>query len=454
MLICCLALVPTSTSAFWIGGTSPFDVSSFSFRRRRRWRSDDDCSNLNNRITTLQAYSLTTSLEWLYDQRLEEEEEEDGDENHPISNSMYKNFQWIDLQRQPQSSAFDSDNSQAPSWEVPLYPLPAVHLPVTDQEGFYHYLNNVEPRNIQMTIDLMEIPDPADRLFCVVLSATDTGKVANIGTLLRLVDIDPHESPDEPGKYVRVRVACQTEGLVRISNIVNPQAAAQEQRIRRSSEYLCAQIQPILTSESSNWSLLEDSSLQYMIAQIVDDYKTIKLMYQLGIWSHKLPPNAMESLASGMPDWTVSHELFGTEALLWTRIQEWQAVCYTIREGQQSILAADRNELLVEAASAMGGPLKLPIHPEDVRPEDRKRLEKLELQAQEDYWDLGLDPLLDFQVLLSLQDVGERLQFFSKMIKRERSRMEIVAKFGGKREEKKDDDLEPPKGAWFDDDVW
>jgi hypothetical protein len=66
-----------------------------------------------------------------------------------------------------------------------------------------------------------------------------------------------------------------------------------------------------------------------------------------------------------------------------------------------------------------------------------------------------LDPVLDFQLLLSMEDVGERLQFFAKMLSRERSRMELLAKFGGnRRKNKKDEDLEPPKGAWFDDDMW
>ena len=77
-------------------------------------------------------------------------------------------------------------------------------------------------------------------------------------------------------------------------------------------------------------------------------------------------------------------------AEFWRVAKVWQSLCETVREGKQLALVADRNELLVAAAIRKGGgPLKLPVHVEDVDPMDRMRVQALELRAQERWFDMS-----------------------------------------------------------------
>ena len=126
--------------------------------------------------------------------------------------------------------------------QLPLYPLPAVHLPTPGQ---IHTLNNVEPRNIKMANDLID-PDNTngfDGRFCVTLRASDTGRIAQTATLMRVVNTTRQESFD--GSLLAIRVECVAEGLVEVQQILNPTCWSKEKRIKKSDEYLVANVRPI-----------------------------------------------------------------------------------------------------------------------------------------------------------------------------------------------------------------
>ena len=114
------------------------------------------------------------------------------------------------------------------------------------------------------------------------------------------------------------------------------------------------------------------------------------------------------------------------------------------------MLSTDRNEVMVAAACEKGGPLKLPIHVEDLSPEVRYRLAEMEVQAQTDFARLGLDPCLDFQNLLCMNRRVDQLEFLSKMISRERQRLEALSQEEPREQETKKDSDTPRRGAWFE----
>lgn len=415
-------------------------------------------------LTTLtRRYNLNTAFEWLSEERYDDD--------------AYRRVSWIDpalqqVQVPPTITSptrnKDIDDSLLTSL-MPLYPLSATYLPV---QGINFTLNNVEPRNLQMALDLMDDDDDDSnddskgkgnnhQCFCAVLCASDTGRIASVGTVLKILDIAKQE---RDGQLIRIVVTCQAQGVVEICSIDNPNAASYEQRLRRSPEYLNARVRPLPPQPTKG----DDSNMDAprIMSQLVEDFELVKTMYQLGVWSHKMPPQALVKLADALPTWTTTTMTMTTttsdlesddddnDQAFWNAAQVWQSLCYTVRHGRQMILSADRNELMVAAACEKGGPLKLPIHMEELDPVARRTIQTMEVQAQEEFIDLGLDPCLDFQAMISLASRAERLQLLSQLVSRERRRLEIVAQQVHPSIETNEPAEEPPKGAWFNDGVW
>ncbi|KAL3929986.1 MAG: hypothetical protein SGBAC_011970 [Bacillariaceae sp.] len=336
-----------------------------------------------------------------------------------------------------------------------------------------------------MALDLNMSQTP---LFCVTLMAADTGKIATTGTLLRVIDMEAVEDPlfaedaAASNKFQRITVHCRSEGVVDICGIDNPEAASRKSRLMRSSEYLRGPVrmrkrllEATTTSAPAAAAAAALRRLEAIKSQIRQDFRLLNTMYELGIWAHEMPPNALVNLAKAMPS---ENELFRQEetsignesSTIWQAAQVWQSLCLTIQAGRQQLLNSDRNELMVEAATQNGGPLKLPIHLEDLDLPARKRVQELETKAERAFRELQLDPTLDFLALLSLDSHEEQLKWLGEMVSRERRRMEQAAldyttagSIDGDlllEEEEKDTDLElqeqgtAPKGAWFDDDLW
>lgn len=363
--------------------------------------------------TKKHAFPLNTALEWLAIERSMEQK--------------YGNFGWFVVSDRPANECDDDDDNDD-SETLPLYPLGATYLPSMTN----HTLNNVEARNIQMAQDLHQ-----GGRFCVTLAATDTGRLASVGTVMRILELEPHE---REGQVKRIIVKCRAEELVDIEGIINPEAADREHRLRHPKDYLKAKVRRRVIEPTP----LEEC--EEIISNIIEDYNYVRATYLDGVGASDLPPFALEHLAQALPAWNAND--LTTDSGFWEAALVWQTLAYTVREGRQMILSADRNELMVAAASAKG-PLKLPIHVSDLSPTDRFRLQELERQAQSDFLEMGLDPCLDFQVMLAMDDFKNRLKSLSKLISRERRRLEELA-LEPAAERELDEQPRNRTGAWFE----
>lgn len=367
----------------------------------------------------LSAHILNTAFEWLADDR---------ESKQPY----YSCLTWLDP-----SSILEGDGQF--DAEMPLYPIGATYLPSKTT----HYLNNMEPRNVQMALDLARLP--TDRRFCVVLSAADTGRIASVGTVMTVVDIDVQRVEQEALMIQKIRVTCRPVATVDVISIVNPQAASWESRIKKSPEYLKAMVR-------YRCDAVDKVGLSPLVTEILENYNAVRDMYVSGIGTQNLPPFAVKVLKEALPEWTAAS--FGDDVLFWVALEQWQTLCNTVRESQQMTLSTSRNEIMVAAASAKGGPLKLPIHEADLPPDVRRQLQQLEVQAQKGFTEIGMDPCLDFQILLSLPSYTEKLQFLLTMISRERQRLQNLSIESSTFVSATSVQSQPRKGAWFDDSAW
>lgn len=372
---------------------------------------------------------------------------------------------------------------------VPLYPLPAVYVPSPGKMGIInHTLVNVEPQNVRMALDLLARKcnrnegdndgcDGFERQFCVVLRAVDSGRIATIGTIMTILDADVQlhyhasstarrsggDRDDEGDKatiadtrdfeyyskhiddIARIRLTCCADSLVEIIDVENPDAFSPKNRIiYKSDEYLRAKVRPL----KLDWTVKRNDSaddeeeqgdLTKEMNTIIKDYSTIKTIYQLELGSEDFPPRWLAELGKNMPvitnmmassdsstiDTSAPDVIF--EQQFWSFVQEWLSVCLTLRQGQQAMFSTERNEVMIEAASAMGGPLKLPIHLEDLDPQTRLGIQKMEREAQQKYLQLAMDPVLDFQVLISQSTWPGRVRWLKNIVAGERRRLEGIA---------------------------
>ena len=348
-------------------------------------------------------------------------------------------IQWIEMTEHSEEDDTLTENASEDCRTMPLYPLSACYLPT----GHQHQLRNTEPRNLKMALDL-----GVGGRFCVVFSALDTGRMASIGTVFHIRNMDPHHDPAS-GTLTRIVLTCQAEELVQIRNIHNPEVAQWEQRLKRSSEYLMATVcaRPELKMNDSE-------RVQEISNGMLEDYTVVSQLYKQGIGAEDLPPFSRERLEDVLPTSRDGSSI--DAAAFWHMAQDWQTLCYTVREGHQIALMSDQNELLIDAAMRQGGPLNLPVHVEDLLLEDRQKVQDLEVQGQHQWLSQQLDPSIDFQALLSFRTYDERLEYFASMIRRERKRLEGLLLQTDCRNENKDKLAKntPIKGAWFDDSAW
>lgn len=361
---------------------------------------------------------------------------------------MYENIRWISLHDdQLSSSDDDAEKRGSDAMEIlPLYPLPAVYLPT---KNVNHTLNNVEPQNIQMAQDLMMTPSSYKtanetngwcgcRRFCAVLRSMDKGQIASVGTILYILEAE-EQTQYGSDDVARIRLTCRAEGLVEIAQIMNPDAFSRERRLRRSKEYLQARVRPISVANNDRPSEENASICDASITMLHDlqrDFRLIKTMYQLELGADDFPPGMLSRLGDAIQVEDLSLPADGKyetsrddkiDSLHWNLAQEWQSICMTLRQGQQALLATERNERMIDAATAKGGPLKLPIHMGDLEPEARMGIQLLEDEAQTKHVLMGMDAILDFQVLISVSSMYDRIKWLALLISRERKRLEDIA---------------------------
>ena len=396
--------------------------------------------------TLLSAHQLTTALEYLWEERI----------SNPGLKDDYQYISWLDIADTNTTTTTTSDDDDTIS-RIPLYPLSDVYLP---SNNVNHTLNNVEPQNIQMALDVLSGSSLPPR-FCAVLRSIDTGRVAKIGNILRIINSEKQKNNfggscdgdgddddnDNDDNIARIRLTCQSEGLVEIIQIENG-SGWKENRLRRSKEYLWAHVKPIgeyvddenENDEENEGNCIDKQSWKDVFRTMREDFRIIKLMYQLELGADEFPPGMMLRLGDAIQEFPELDELTNTNALidtlvesstpsciLWKFAQEWQSVCMTHKTGIQALLAAERNDGMVAAARKKGGPLMLPIHMEDLDPDSRWIIQQLDKEAQDIHEQSGMDPILDFQVLLGLPTTIQRFEFLAQLVSRERRRLEEIA---------------------------
>jgi len=310
------------------------------------------------------------------------------------------------------STFTETDNSDVK--ELPLYPLNAVHLPSSHN----HTLNNIEPQNIKMAQDLMM--QLYGGYFVTTLKAADSGRIASVGTLMHVVDTEERRSYD--GKLLSIRVQCQSSGLVKIERIVNPLCWTKEKKLKQSDEYLLATVRR-LRSDIKDELNNETNKITMRLAK---DYTIVRSLYadRDGLAARELPPFAIDAVLNNLPPMSAAN-FDASQESFWAAAEIWQMLCNTIREGRRSNLQSEVNEITIDAAIKKGGPLKLPVHRSNVPLEVQSRLNKMEEEAATNWVSLGMDPIIDFQILLSCDgSLDHRIRHLGTMVSRERKRIE------------------------------
>ena len=249
-----------------------------------------------------------------------------------------------------------------------------------------------------------------DKRFCVALRAVDTGRVARVGTVMELDDADVQY---EEETIRRIVVKCRATGIVEISSVLNPSAASRENRLRGSPVYLKARV------HRRDEAFIEQQQREGLVEGILKDYEGIRetLVSTTSSDAGIFPEHVIHDVQRTLPVWEDGD--FGSDRL-WTTLESWQMLSNTVREWLMVSLSAERNEFMVEAMVRDGGMLNLPIHPSDLTPTDRLVVEVLESRAQQEFLELGMDPVLDCQVLLSVPSRQERIAFLARTLSRVR----------------------------------
>lgn len=402
--------------------TTPIQRSS-----PERWWCPSSSRGRGSSSSTLCAHSLTSALESL------------GQERRLLLEEDWISNVTTTLGQGSSSLERDDDDPL-----MPLYPLPAVYVPSGD--AITYTLQNIEPRNIQMALDLMD--DKYDRRFCAVLRAVDTGRMARVGTVMRILDV---EVQARDGDIQKIVLTCVAQTIVDIVRVENPEAADLAYRLKHPKEYLRATVRSRQTETPDRKDENDDVRVLGLASQISEDFNRVREYLIEGVGIDDLPPFARTNVADALPPLEASQLV--SPSGVWHVAYRWQTYAYTLREGYQQNLAGDRNELLIAGALKQGGPLNLPVHVTDLSPEDRRQVVQLERERQEAWIDTGLEPVVDFQALLVASNHVERLEQMATMVARERERLTRMALLPrAPREGTNAEENIVRKGAWFDDD--
>lgn len=349
--------------------------------------------------TSSQGMLLNTALEWLASERR-------------AANPYYDIMSWLDLSLTTKSQEDDTI-------ELPLYPLPATYLP----SETIHKIQNVQPSTIQLMLDVLA---SKDRRFCVALQATDTGRIAKLGTVLRLVNVDIQQ--DEYGAIRRVVSTCRPEKVVTIHSILSVHQPS-------NNNYRIAHVKP----RAPILSMYQENQTQNVLIQLTDAYNAVRVMYA---------NNSTTNAPVILPECNKCQ----TESEVYKMAEVWQSLCYTIRDFQERIALTNANEVMIAAARSKGGPLILPIRKKDLAANVVQQLEEMEVESQMEFIQMNLDPVLDFQVLLGLERMQDRLEWLTRMILREKCRLESLSPPTSSSLiiPKTETQIVERKGAWFD----
>eukprot|EP00591_Stephanopyxis_turris_P013705 CAMPEP_0195536578 /NCGR_PEP_ID=MMETSP0794_2-20130614/46341_1 /TAXON_ID=515487 /ORGANISM="Stephanopyxis turris, Strain CCMP 815" /LENGTH=152 /DNA_ID=CAMNT_0040670031 /DNA_START=12 /DNA_END=467 /DNA_ORIENTATION=+ len=139
------------------------------------------------------------------------------------------------------------------------------------------------------------------------------------------------------------------------------------------------------------------------IAKLYDEVRSIYIETEAA--ERELPPFAVDAIRA-IPELTVN--CFGDRERFWDAVETWQTLCNTIREARRVEIQSTVNEITIDEAIKKGGPLNLPVHRETLPPTVQRQLDHMEKQAAKDFIEMGMDPCIDFQALLSCRSHSER----------------------------------------------
>ncbi|KAL3765157.1 hypothetical protein ACHAWO_004335 [Cyclotella atomus] len=337
-------------------------------------------------------------------------------------------FRPADLERQTNPFHLEdveiqyTSNQDKKLTKMPLYPCGEVHVPFAC--GNYT-LNNIQERNVNMAKDLANNQWPSS-LFCVALRAKDTNRIASTATVMQVLQMEDRSVP----MHSKIVVTCKAVGIAQIVSIDNPQVWNDDYA---GDEYLIANVDirlndSITDSESDGTTTTtSEKNHQYtsLANQLLSNYQSVKSIYSTSttIASNELPPYALTAIQSSMPNYTISDILQPTK--FWSVIDTLQTLCNTLRQAKFNILSSTINEMSVDMAmELLDGPLELPVKRHRLPKEAQWKLNEMEQRAFDDYWEMGMDPVLDFQMLMEMECHWERVEKVAMMVGGELERLE------------------------------
>mmetsp|Transcript_30491 Transcript_30491/g.64562 ORF Transcript_30491/g.64562 Transcript_30491/m.64562 type:complete len:442 (+) Transcript_30491:70-1395(+) len=365
-------------------------------------------SNLQGVPLCAHSTDLDTAYEWLAKDRVLNEPE------------RHEKISWFD----PDTTDSGKDHDGTEIQRMPLYPLGAVHVP---HSGENHTIINTEPQNVKMALDLVN-GKWENSLFCTSIRARDTNGIASVGTVMQLLDIDDRSISGArtwPGDVLptlnRVVANCRAVGIVDILSI--------EEHDYQEDDYLIAQVKVHKPSKESNDDSYaptasgRNEERDAIAQQVIDDYQKVRSIYinSQSLASNELPKFARKAVQT-LPTFHI--DIVHDETKFWKLVETWQMLCNTIRQSKQTQLQGIVNELSVSVAMQAKGPLQLPVKRKSLPSDVQRQLLDIEQSASRDFMELGMEPVLDFQEILSMKDHWGRVEKLAWMIQRERSRLE------------------------------
>lgn len=349
---------------------------------------------------------LTTAYEWLARERCE---------SRP---TRHRDMRWFDPRAPGASDDEEEIDEGMEVASMPLYPMGAVHIPYSGENCT---IVNIEQKNVKMAMDLVNGTWNKNALFCASLRARDTNRVAAVGTLMRILDIDDRSisgATTWPGTVLptlnRVVATCRAVGIADILSIEDRECA--------EDEYLRARvrIRPLPGAAPCEEGAAERGS---MATQAIEDYQKVRSIYinSQSLASNELPKFARQAVKT-LPIFDAT--AVTDETTFWQLVETWQMLCNTIRQAKQTQLQNVVNELSVTVAMRSKGPLELPVKRRNLPAEVQRQLEQMEQRAAQDFIDLGMEPILDFQEILAATERTERARTLARMMARERARLE------------------------------
>ena len=253
-------------------------------------------------------------------------------------------------------------------------------------------------------------------LFCVTLRAKDTNRITSVATVMQMLSAEDRSIRN----HDKVVVTCKAVGIADIVSVDNPQAWEYG---KVGGEYLIANVKirshsELIEDEHINNDEMEEAK------KLLSDYERVKGIYSNshGISSNELPPYSRDAIQTAMSNFTVSDII--NDIKFWKFIETWQMLCNSIRQAKCNQLSSMINEISVEAAMELDGPLELPVKRMKLPESVQWKLHEMEQRYSRDFLKMGMDPVINFQMLMEMTNHWDRVAIVSRMVKSELDRLE------------------------------